>query len=245
MLFLINLDSACERRARMEAQLASLGLVFRRVGIDFRGRSREAIDAWLDANLTGVTFDHTSVSSAEIGCWVSHLSAWQALAASNQPSCAVLEDDLMLDDALPQAVAALRERLPRDLVFLGTSCRNVSTRRRESVGNFTLHRPIGTIYNTWGYVVSRAWVERFFAACPWHIDRPIDHYTGGSRAGAVRPQTAVLRPPVVSEDEALGPLSQIEPYTYRIDRSRLVERARRRILASRLSELYYRLYRFF
>ena len=63
------------------------------------------------------------------------------------------------------------------------------------------------------------------------------------RAGALKPRAAVLRPAVVREDALLGPASQIEPYTYRIDRSRLVELARRRILAGRVSALYYRLYR--
>ena len=102
---------------------------------------------------------------------------------------------------------------------------------------------LGTIYNTWGYVVARDWVRRFFAAGPWRIDRPIDQYTGGARAKAVKPRVGVLRPSVVREDAALGVASQIEPFTYRIDRARLVEAARRRIIDSRVSELYYRLYR--
>ena len=84
----------------------------------------------------------------------------------------------------------------------------------------------------------------FFAARPWRIDRPIDHYTGGSRAGAVKPRMAVLRPAVVREHELLGSQSQIEPTTYRIDRARIVELARRRIIASRVSALYYKLYRY-
>ena len=53
----------------------------------------------------------------------------------------------------------------------------------------------------------------------------------------------MLRPAVVREDPALGVASQIEPFTYRIDRFRVVEAARRRIIASRVSDLYYRLYR--
>ena len=86
-------------------------------------------------------------------------------------------------------------------------------------------------------------MQSFFWAGPWRIDRPIDHYTGGARAKAAKPRIAVLRPDVVREDPVLGPVSQIEPYTYRIDRARLVEAARRRIIGSRMSDLYYRLYR--
>lgn len=246
MLFLINLDDAGVRRARMVSQLHDLGLACERIGVDFRRAPRAAIDAWVDRRFPRVAFDHDSVSGAEIGCWVSHLIAWQTLASSDGvAACTVLEDDLVLDAALPEAIDALSGAPAFDLVFLGTSSRNVSSRRRESAGRFHLHRPVGTIYNTWGYVVSRDWVRRFFAAAPWRIDRPIDHYTGGNRAAAHKPNVAVLRPPVVSEDPALGVDSQIQPYTYRIDRARIVEAARRRIIASRFSALYYKLYEYF
>ncbi len=245
MLFLINLDDADARRMSMRAQLHDVGLSYERIGIDFRRARGPAIDAWIEQRFPGIAFDHGSVSSAEIGCWASHLTAWQALAASEDfAACAVLEDDLVLDRALPEAIEVLVRAPAFDLVFLGTSSRNVSARRRVPAGRFHLHQALGTIYNTWGYVVSRDWVRRFFAAAPWHLVRPIDHYTGGSRAGRVKPRVAVLRPAVVGEDPELGIDSQIEPYTYRIDRSRIVEAARRRIIASRVSALYYKLYEY-
>ncbi|HVF62448.1 MAG TPA: glycosyltransferase family 25 protein [Casimicrobiaceae bacterium] len=245
MLFLINLDSATERRASMLAQLDDLDLSATRIGVDLRGLGPARIDAVVAQRFPGIAFDHDHVSSAEIGCWASHLTAWTELARRRRTAaCTVLEDDLALDADLPAAIAELTRQPVNDLVFLGTSCRNVSTRHHHPAGRFELHRPIGTIYNTWGYVITRAWVTRFFAARPWRIDRPIDHYTGGRRAGSLKPRVAVLRPPVVREDPALGVASQIEPYTFRLDRTRIVEYARRRILASRVSALYYRLYRF-
>jgi glycosyl transferase family 25 len=245
MLFLINLDDADARRTSMRAQLVDLGLSYERIGIDFRRAPRARIDDWCERHFPGIAFDHGNVSSAEIGCWASHLCAWQALAASEDAAtCTVLEDDLALDRALPEAIAVLSRMPAFDLMFLGTSSRNVSARRRVPAGRFHLHRRLGTIYNTWGYIVSRDWVRRFFAAAPWRIDRPIDHYTGGGRAGALKPRIGVLRPAVVREDPELGVDSQIEPYTYRIDRARIVEAARRRIIASRVSALYYKLYEY-
>jgi GR25 family glycosyltransferase involved in LPS biosynthesis len=244
MLYLINLDDAHARRTAMRTQLAQVGLPFQTIGIDFRRAPRADIDAWISQRFAGIAFDHGSVSGAEIGCWASHLSAWQALASSDAAACTVLEDDLRLEPALPEAIGALARTPMFDLVFLGTSSRNVSTRRRLPAGRFQLHQAFGTIYNTWGYVVSRAWVRRFFAAAPWRLDRPIDHYTGGSRAGQLKPRVAVLRPAVVSEDPVLGVDSQIEPFTHRIDRSRIVELARRRVIASRVSAFYYKLYEY-
>jgi glycosyl transferase family 25 len=242
MLFVVNLDDAVDRRASIEAQLRRLGLRHERIGVDFRGARKADIDRWIDARFPNLRFVHRSVSSAEIGCWASHLCAWKALAdRDDAAACTVLEDDLALDARLPEALGVLAGSPRADIVFLGTSSRNVSSRRREPAGAFSLHRPLGTIYNTWGYVIARRWVQRFFAA-QWRIDRPIDHYTGGSRARELKPRIAVLRPAVVREEPHLGVASQIEPYTWRIDRARLVEAARRRIIASRVSALYYRLY---
>ena len=243
MLFLINLDDAHARRDSMGAQLAALGLAHERIGVDFRRSTTAQIDAWIAGRFPGFTFDHGDVSTAEIGCWASHLCAWRALADSDAPACTVLEDDLTLDAALPEAIRTLAATPALDLVFLGTSSRNVAARRSVPAGRFRLHRALGTIYNTWGYVVSRAWVRTFLSR-PVRIDRPIDHYTGGRRARDLKPRIAVLRPAVVREHESLGPLSQIEPFTYRIDRARIVELARRRIIASRVSALYYKLYDF-
>ena len=226
----------------MQAQLERHGHVgYERIGIDFRRSTPREIDAWTSARFPSIRFDHRSVSTAEIGCWASHLCAWQALAASDTPACTVLEDDLTLDPAFNDAVDTLTREPVLDLVFLGTSSRNVSARSSAPAGRFRLHRPLGTIYNTWCYVVSREWTRAFLAQ-RWDIDRPIDHYTGGRRAGANRPRIAVLRPAVVREDAALGPASQIQPYTYRIDRARIVEFARRKIIASRVSAFYYKLY---
>ena len=241
MLFLINLEDAHARRESMRAQLAALGLAHECIGVDFRRSTPAQIDAWMAAAFPGLTFDHADVSTAEIGCWASHLCAWKALAKSDAPACTVLEDDLTLDPALPEAIRTLALEPVLDLVFLGTSSRNIAMRRSVGAGPFRLHRALGTIYNTWGYVVSRTWVRAFLAQ-PSRIDRPIDHYTGGRRAGEMKPRIAVLRPPVVREHESLGPLSQIQPFTNRIDRARIVELARRRIIASRVSALYYKLY---
>ena len=111
MLFLINLDDCDARRTSMRAQLVDLGLSYERIGIDFRQAPRAHIDDWCERCFPGFAFDHGNVSSAEIGCWASHLCAWQALAASQDAvACTVLEDDLALDPALPEAIGMLAAR---------------------------------------------------------------------------------------------------------------------------------------
>jgi GR25 family glycosyltransferase involved in LPS biosynthesis len=156
----------------------------------------------------------------------------------------VIEDDLVLDERFGSVTAGLRAKCTFDVVFLGTSSRNLSTRNRVAVENgIYLHRPVGAVYNTWGYVITRRYGESLLQRLQ-QVRWPIDHVLGG-RIGALRPRLAVLQPPVVQEDRELGLQSQIEPYTFRLDRLRLIEHTRRRLLDSPVGDLYSRFYQLF
>lgn len=241
MLFLINLESAHERRAHMTRQLAAHGLACERIGIDFRQLQRERIGEELSRRFPMMRFDLNRISGPEAGCWASHLTAWETLLASDQASAIVLEDDVVLKDDFAEVAAACLASTAIaasfDVLYLGTSSRNISRRRRLDCDGLTVHRPLGAIFNTWAYLAQRSWVEQFFAR-PRVFNRPIDHVLGsGARRG---PRIGVVQPCVVFEDARLGRRSQIGPFTHRIDRSVWVERARRALLESRLSDLYYR-----
>jgi glycosyl transferase, family 25 len=242
MLFLINLDAAIARREHMMAQLEALGVAFERIGIDMRGRTSDEIAAWVEARFPHIRFDFDRLSGPEVGCWLSHLSAWRRLAEGPHSACTVLEDDLVLGAEFAAAIDALGRQHAFDLVYLGTSSHNLSTRRRTRIGRFWAHAPVGVIYNTWGYTMTRKYAQRLFGNASLRIAMPIDHFLGGN-AHPLKPRIAVLRPALVDEDPELGVDSQIEPHTFRIDRWRLVERARRRLLSSRVTQLYYSLYR--
>ncbi len=242
MLFLINLDSAFKRRNHMTSQLIRLGLRFERIGIDLRASSVEEVAALVRATFPAVEFDLGKLSGAEVGCWLSHLSCWKRMRERNAGACTVLEDDLLLDDGLAAAVSTLATQDAFDVVYLGTSSRNLSTRRRTAIGPLWAHQPVGAIYNTWGYSMSRAYIDRFFGEKQIDLDIPIDHFLGGL-APPLSPRIAVVRPNLVSEHSVLGAASQIEPFTHRVDRWRIVGVVRRRLLSSRISHLYDAVYR--
>lgn len=50
---------------------------------------------------------HRPLEAGEIGCYASHLAVWSELVASKQPHAVVLEDDVEVDAALPEALAAI------------------------------------------------------------------------------------------------------------------------------------------
>ena len=248
MLVLINLETAAARRAAMARQLDKLGLAFERVGVDLRHADADGVRRAIAACAPGFQFCAKALSNAEIGCWLSHLRAWDRLRRSGHPACAVIEDDLRLAPQFGHALHVLSAQDRFDLVYLGTSSRNVSQRRFAQCSGLRIHEPVGVILNTWGYVVTRAYVERFFAEGPdsgtdggkplRRIRLPIDHFLGG-RGGRLRPRIGVLQPAVVEEDPVLGAVSQIGPYTRRLDRLHLLQRMRRRVLTSSVGELYY------
>ena len=240
-LFLINLDAAGERRQHMLGQLSAQGLAAHRIGIDCRAMTRQQTVLCATRRFPDVAFAFDLLSGAEIGCWMSHLSAWASFLSSGSGSaCAVIEDDVILETGFGPTIDAIATQRAYDVIYLGTSSRNVSARRRTSVDGVALHEPTGSVYNTWGYVIRREYLERLFAIRPLRLASPIDHVLGG-RSAAMKPRTAVVQPMVVREEPGLGRKSQIEPYTWRIDRWRLVERSRRAFLESRLSHWYYAL----
>ncbi len=104
-----------------------------------------------------------TLSGAELGCWASHLSAWACILASGEAAGTVLEDDLVLAPDFAGCVGELERDLGDfDLVYLGTSSRNLSRRRAKAIGGLRIHAPVGLVLNTWGYVVSAAWIARLF-----------------------------------------------------------------------------------
>ena len=236
MLVLINLERALARRASMEVQLQAAGLAAERVGIDLRGVARPDAREIARCAFPGFRFGGL-LSGPEIGCWMSHLTAWQRAIDARVPACTVIEDDLVLQPHFAEAHRRLTREPMHDVVYLGTSSRNISMRRPEVCGALRLHRPIGGILNTWGYVLRTEFAARFLAA-GGPVTRPIDHVLGGgSRRGPH--DVAVLLPPAVAENAMVASASQIAPFTGRPDRAVLVEGLRRRFLASRLGDAYY------
>ena len=243
MLVLINLDSAHARRARMAGQLSALGLACERLGHDFRSLDRSEIRGWFADRFPSVRPPAYTLSGAELGCWASHLSAWARILASGAPAGIVLEDDVLLAADFARCAGVLERDLGGfDVVYLGTSSRNLSRRRAVTVDGLRIHAPVGLVLNTWGYVVGSTWIGRLLAQASFAIDLPVDHYLGG-RGSVVRPRIGVLQPACVHEDPATACVSQIQPHTWRPDRFRVVESARRRLLGSRAAEWYYRIYR--
>jgi glycosyl transferase family 25 len=155
-IYVINLPLHAQRWAAAWLQLTRVGLRPQRLpGVH---------GAWLPPQQRAVLYSeelnrrqyHQPLCDAEIGCYASHLSAWQRLLLSDAPCAAVLEDDVAVDASLPAVLRAI-EALPGewDLVkLIGRPQEKVAEAQPLCEGS-SLIRYVRAPSLTGGYVLHR------------------------------------------------------------------------------------------
>lgn len=104
--WVINLDRAPDRLARVREQLDRLQMPFTRLpAVDARAFT-PAQQALLDAPAFHRHHGMTPLPG-ELGCYLSHIEVMRAFMASGAEAALVLEDDVRLHDTLPAVLAAL------------------------------------------------------------------------------------------------------------------------------------------
>jgi glycosyl transferase, family 25 len=110
--WVINLDRAPERWARISGQLQQLALPFERISaVDARQLTPQQL-AQLDESNYRRKHGMTPVLG-ELGCYLSHVVAMQAFLASGAEFALVLEDDVQLHPSLPAVLAGLHTHRTR------------------------------------------------------------------------------------------------------------------------------------
>ena len=104
--WVINLDRAPDRLARVSGRLQALGLPWTRLpAVDARSLSpeqRASLDEPAFCRKHGMT-----PLLGELGCYLSHVQAMQLFLASEAEFALVLEDDVLLQDSLPAVLHGL------------------------------------------------------------------------------------------------------------------------------------------
>lgn len=110
--WVINLDRAPERLARIASQMERLGLPFTRLpAVDARALSDEQRGA-LDEAAYRRKHGMTPVLG-ELGCYLSHVRAMELFLATDAEFALVLEDDVLLKDSLPAVLQGLMRQAGR------------------------------------------------------------------------------------------------------------------------------------
>lgn len=110
--WVINLDRAPERLARISSQLERLGLPFTRLSaVDARSLTAEQ-RAQLDESAYRRKHGMAPVLG-ELGCYLSHVQAMHLFLRSDAEFALILEDDVLLQDSLPAVLRGLLQQCER------------------------------------------------------------------------------------------------------------------------------------
>ena len=173
-MLVINLDRSPERLARIGADLDALGLQWQRLPAA-DGRQFDLHDMrWLDTAAFRRRHGKHPMPG-ELGCYLSHVWAMQALCDSGQPWALVLEDDAHLSPALPSVLAALaREAAHWDLTKLSGVHRGSPRTLRRLDDAHRLCVTLSSYTGSSAYVVQRPAAE-VYARGLLPMKVPFDH----------------------------------------------------------------------
>lgn len=172
MVLLINLPRSVDRRTRMERRLASMGLDYQILpAVDGRERwddLRNSVDVKAFERHAG-----SDVLPGEIGCYHSHLQAWQRLIASDAQVLLVLEDDVVFHNDFVDALRiALRGRAHWDMLKLA-KIRAKQPVCQGLLGPYRLNACIGAFTGFGAYLIQRETAQRLLTQL-LPIRAPID-----------------------------------------------------------------------
>jgi glycosyl transferase, family 25 len=176
-IWVINLDRATDRLARISGQLAALGLPFTRLS---------AVDARQLTPAQRAAFDEDAYRRkhgmapvpGEIGCYLSHVEVMRAFVAGSAPFALVLEDDVLLGSSLPAVLAALMSHAGRwDMVKLSAVHSGTPVPVLDLAAGHRLAVMLSRCTGSSAYVVNRraaeAYLRRDGGLLPMQL--PYDH----------------------------------------------------------------------
>ncbi len=175
--WVINLDRAPERLARISAQLERLGLPFTRFpAVDAR-QMTPAQKALLDEPAYRRRHGMAPVWG-ELGCYLSHVEVMRAFLAGDAEFALVLEDDVLLHDSLPAVLRGLIAHPGRwDAVKLSAVHRGTPVKVLEVAPGHHLAVMLSRVTGSSAYLMNRraaaAWLRQPGGLLPMQL--PYDH----------------------------------------------------------------------
>jgi glycosyl transferase family 25 len=172
--WVINLDRAPDRLARIRAQLDPLGLAWTRLAaVDARvltPAQRAALDEPDYRRKHGKT-----PALGELGCYLSHVEVMHRFLASEAAFALVLEDDVLLRDALPAVLRGLVAQAARwDVVKLSAVHSGTPVRVREVAPGHHLAVMLTRCTGSSAYLMNRR-AAGAYAAGLLPMSLPYDH----------------------------------------------------------------------
>jgi glycosyl transferase, family 25 len=172
-IWLINLPRDSARRAKMQAQLATLGLEVTLFPAIDGTAERERLLGRADPDAYARNMG-TPLLPGKLGVYASHLAVWEAFLASPHKAALILEDDVVFHDDFLQALdTALANAWRWDLVrFNCIRAKLPLTQAR--LGPYRLNAYLGPFTGNAAYLVHRDVAARLLPGL-WPQTRALDH----------------------------------------------------------------------
>lgn len=202
--WVINLDRAPERMARISAQLGVLGLPYTRLAaVDARQLTPEQ-QAQLDEAAYRQRHGMSPVPG-ELGCYLSHVAVMRAFLASAARFALVLEDDVLLHGGLPEVLRGLLAQPGRwDMVKLSAVHSGTPVAVAEAAPGHQLNVMLSRCTGSSAYLVNRraaaAYLREHDGLLPMAL--PYDHvFDQGWRFGL---KVRLVTPPPCDHDSLIA-----------------------------------------
>ncbi len=192
--YVINLADNTERMAQSAAQLTAQGIPFERIeAVNGWEMREEEIAAVYDPVLNRKRAKYPLVRP-EIGCYLSHIRAWETIASGPAEGGFVFEDDFAAGPMLAQAIRALSaDNNGWDMVKLFSLNPDAELMHSRPLSeDFTIGFPYRVPTCLIGYGLTRSAAARL-AARAYPIIRPVDEdqkffWETGLRVALIKPQ---------------------------------------------------------
>jgi glycosyl transferase family 25 len=169
---LINLARSTDRLTACAKQLDAYSLPFDRI----EAVNGDSLDSTIINNLYNFNDSsyHKHMTNGELGCYLSHVRAWQKIVDEQLDYAVILEDDILLQENIQGGLEAIEYiQQPWDIIKLAEVSAKRKVVHQIPVGDFSLVTYNKVPSRTCAQVVSLSGAKKLLAASS-SINRPID-----------------------------------------------------------------------
>lgn len=171
-IFLINMECSIERLNDVKHQLDALNLSFSRINATVGAElSDKEIALAYDQN-RNKSHHHRDLTKGEIGCYMSHRAAWQAIIEQDSEFALVLEDDISVNDNIINCFKLITKSVGWDILKLSDTENVKPANHKRLNSEFELVSYNKVPNRTMAYLITRQAAQKMLSQTRFF--RPID-----------------------------------------------------------------------
>jgi glycosyl transferase family 25 len=224
--YLINLDRAPARLAFISRRLQALGIPYSRLSaVDGSAMPEKDRTAFIASRPR----DGRTWSAGQVGCFMSHVKAWEKIAEGLEPYGVIIEDDVHVSDEAP-AFLKSPNWIPADadIVRLESTGQWLKLGKTSSrIDDRAVRRVRSTAWGAGAYVLSKSAALKLLAVEP-KLHSPVDDFLFNFKSSAVAKGLTVYQvaPALVEQDKFIANQSASKGFGSDIETGKIFQRVR-------------------